>query len=329
MNKFAVIIPYFGKFKPSIKLFLESCNRNNDIDWLFFTDIDAPAEVILQSNIYWSKTTLEAVRELAVQKIGFDIKLDRAYKLCDLRPFYGLVFSDYIKDYEYWGYGDTDVICGRISKFLLRAKYNAFDKVNWMGHLSFLRNSDEINHVALTDIEGTVNAKDVLNNEKNVGFDEHDFNRKLLARGKKIYTGLWAADMDIFYWRMRCVDIKTFHKLLGIKEIDFAPKNYAKQIFALADGAIYRFYIEKGTVKKDEFAYIHFRKEAPIDFEDYSRGTFIISREGFYKATSEELEDLNRLTAAIEKYNNQETPFQEWKNYIIQYYRKNTGKRGW
>jgi hypothetical protein len=310
-------------------LFLESCNRNEDVDWIFFTDIDIPAGVEIQSNIRWQKTTLEDVRSLAVQKLGFDIKLERAYKLCDLRPFYGLVFSDYIKNYEYWGYGDTDVICGRIYKFLVQAQYRAFDKINWMGHMSFVRNTDEVNSIALMDTDDTVNGKDVLCNEKNVGFDEHDFNRKLLSNGKKIYTGLWAADMDIFYWRMRCVDIRTFHTLLGIKEIVDAPKNYAKQLFALVDGAIYRYYIDKGCIKKDEFAYIHFRKEVPMHFDDHSKKTFIISRDGFFETTRAELESIKDLTMAIEKYNNQESQFQEFINYIVHYYRKVTGKRGW
>lgn len=328
MNKFAVII-YFGKFKPSVKLFLESCSRNGDIDWFFFTDNLYPDGVVKKCNIHWLKTTLEDVRLLAIQKLGFEFKLDRAYKLCDLKPFYGLIFSDYIKNYEYWGYGDTDIICGRISKFLTIANYRVFDKINWMGHLSFIRNTDEINSLSLIDVEGTVNARDVLNNDRNVGFDEHDFNRKLLAKGKNIYTGLWAADVDIFYSRMRCVDMKMIHKLLGIKEIDFAPKNYKKQLFALVDGAIYRYYIDKGNIKKDEFAYIHFRKETPIMFEDLSKATFIISRDGFFEMTGKDLESLVRLSAAIDKYNNCETSFGEFKTYIVQYFRKITGKRGW
>ena len=37
-NKFAVVIVYFGQFKNSISLFLSSCIRNPDVDWLFFLE---------------------------------------------------------------------------------------------------------------------------------------------------------------------------------------------------------------------------------------------------------------------------------------------------
>ncbi len=329
MNKIVVIIPYFGEFKPSISLFLESCNRNKDIDWLIFTDCKIPKGITLNNNIVWNFTTLKEVRELAEEKLECKISLEKAYKLCDLKPMYGLVFEDYITHYEYWGFGDTDVIYGNLMAYLDKICYQNYDKINWMGHLCFLRNAPFINSIAMKEVPGTISPRTVLELSENQGYDERDFNKKCLSCDLRLYNNEWAADIDIFYWRMRCTDLKTFHHLLDTREIKYAPKNYPKQLFALVYGAVYRYYIDKETVKKDEFAYIHFRKEAPIHFDDFSNATFIVSRDGFYKIKKEQLESLNDLRATIEKYNNQETPFQEYKNYIIQYYRKITGKRGW
>lgn len=318
MNKFAVVIPYFGKFKPSIVLFLESCNRNPSIDWHIFTDCAVPEGISLGSNIKWREATLDTVSFLVKEKLGFQIKLTRAYKLCDIKPFYGIVFADYLDGYEYWGYGDTDVVYGDIVQYLKKIDYSSYDKINWMGHLCFIRNQKDCNAAALKSVSGTVEAEEVLLRDDNIGFDERDFNRKCLASGMKIHTGNWAADIDIHYWRMRCVDIKTFHILLNTKEINYAPRNYEKQIFVLLDGSIYRIYLKNRTVCFDEFAYIHFRKEVPILLDDTHVSSYLFSREGFIplnysKAQMNNYETVRNL---IDKYNNQENAWQELLTFL-------------
>ena len=329
MNKFAVIIPYFGQFKPSIVLFLESCKRNPNIDWLVFSDCDIPEKVRISKNILWHSMVLDEVRTLAENKLGCPVSLNRAYKLCDLKPMYGLIFEDYIRDYLFWGFGDTDVIYGDVFNYLNTICYDQYDKINWMGHLCFMRNTPEMNAIAMKEVPGTISPKQVLKEESNQGYDERDFNRKCLACHTTLYNDKWAADIDIFYWRMRCADLKTFHYLLDTKEIKYAPRNYKSQIFASVDGRIYRIYIKAGKVHKDEFAYIHFRREVPIEFDDISRSTFIISRNGFFPAERASLEQVHSAKEFIKKYNNQEGPIQECKSFLYQFYRKVSGKRGW
>lgn len=331
MKRFAIVIPYFGQFKPSIVLFLESCNRNKDIDWFIITDCQIPNEVILNSNINWIRMTLEEARCLAEIKLECKVELKRAYKLCDLKPFYGLIFEDYLVGYEYWGFGDTDVIYGRLSEFLFKINYSNYEKINWMGHLCFVRNTQKCNRAVFVDGKGTLKASEVLQNENNVGFDERDYNRKCLKNEMKIYNGKWSADIDIFYWRMRCVDVKTYHYLLDTFEIKDAPRNYSKQMFAVIKGRICRIYLKFGRVHVEEFAYIHFRKEVPIKFENYEAQTYLITREGFELILNLEnkLHDYQYVLKLIKKYNNQENFVQEVQCFISQFYRKITGKRGW
>lgn len=323
MNRFAVIIPYFGRFKPSMALFLNSCNRNPEIDWFVFTDCPIPDQVALGKNIRWIPATLKDIHRMAEEKLNMPVRLDRVYKLCDLKAFYGIVFEDYLSGYEYWGFGDVDVIYGQLFRYLERMNYAAYDKINWMGHLCFVRNTPSCTWAALMHLDGTIDAEDVLNREDNVGFDERDYNLKCLASGMKIHTGNWAADIDIHYWRMRCADLRTFHQLLGTKDIHEAPKNYARQIFALVDGGVYRLYIRKHTVYFDEFAYIHFRKEVPICFEQLDNKTFLFSREGFIPVEGgrKALEDTHTLLPLIKRYNNQENTLQELHCFLHYYLR--------
>lgn len=331
MNRLAIIIPYFGEFKPSISLFLASCNRNKDIDWFVFTDCHVPKGVTINSNIKWIPATLKDVRLLAEEKLGMCVELDRAYKLCDLKPFYGLIFENYLHDYEYWGYGDVDVVYGRLFHFLNQIGYTHYDKINWMGHLCFIRNNVRCNKAGLLHAKGTIEAEMVLRNSENVGFDERDFNIKCIKSGMKIYMGKWAADIDIFYWRMRCVDIWTLHLLLNTYAIKYAPRNYQKQIFAIVNGIAYRIYLKKGKVFFEEFAYIHFRKEYTIEFNELGIDSYIITREGFklIENGKELFSDYDKVLSIINKYNNQENWLQEKRCFLYHYYRKITGKRGW
>ena len=40
------------------------------------------------------------------------VTLDRPYKLCDFKPAYGFIFGEYLKEYDYWGHCDIDIVWG-------------------------------------------------------------------------------------------------------------------------------------------------------------------------------------------------------------------------
>lgn len=324
MNKFAVVIPYYGTFKPSITLFLESCIRNKNIDWFFFTDCSIPKSIQLTSNIKWYETDLQFIKDLFKNQLKREVVLERPYKLCDLKPFYGLIFQDYLLEYEYWGFGDTDVIYGNLYEYLIKINYKSYDKINWMGHLCFVRNTDVCNDSVFTQVDGTISAEDILLSEYNIGFDERDYNLKFLANGLKIYQGKWAADIDIYYWRMRCVDWKTLCLILSTKGIKWTPRNYSKQMFISSKGRIYRVYLKYRKVHFEEFAYIHYRKEVPIKLSNVKESSFIITREGFevLDYSQSELYDYNLALKLINKYNNQENYIQEMICFLYHYKNK-------
>jgi len=331
MENYAVIIPYFGKFKPSADLFFESCRRNPKIDWIIFSDNDFGLSHISESNIHYHHMKFSDFLRRTERKLNTTLSWDRPYKLCDLKPFYGAIFDDYLVDYSYWGYGDMDVIYGDVSGFLTKIHASDYDKINWMGHLTFIRNTERCVNAVFHNCAGTKDAFDVLATEKNCGFDERDYNKKLIDQGLRIYTGPWAADIDIFYWRMRCVDINTLHCLLDSKEITYAPKNSAKQLFAVIQGKVYRVFLKTGRVEREEFAYIHFRREVPIHLECLQDDTFIISRNGFEPVDGgpAAFSDYKTVKQLITKHNNQQNSLQECGNFLWQYYRKISGKRGW
>jgi hypothetical protein len=62
--------------------------------------------------------SLQEIQDLASQKLNLEAKIDVPYKLCDFKPAYGFIFSDFIEKYDFWGFGDIDVIYGNIRDFI-------------------------------------------------------------------------------------------------------------------------------------------------------------------------------------------------------------------
>lgn len=106
MKKIIVIFPYFGILPPQYKMWRASVLCNESIVFLFFTD----CEVEPEKNIIVHKMSFDNFRQMVQEKFDFPIVLDHPYKICDYRPAFAFIFSDYIKDYDFWGWGDLDVV---------------------------------------------------------------------------------------------------------------------------------------------------------------------------------------------------------------------------
>ena len=92
----ALILPYFGEFNNYFSLFLKSVEYNTDNE----NKYNYPP------NVKVIKTSLDKVKNIADQKLGFSVSLEKPYKLCDYKPAYGFLFEEFIQDYEYWGHCD-------------------------------------------------------------------------------------------------------------------------------------------------------------------------------------------------------------------------------
>ena len=259
--KFCIIIPYFGKFPDTFDTFINSCRFNPEFDWLFFTDCtytDLPA------NVKFVPCTLAELKKLIEEKLGFNVTLETSYKICDYRPAFGLIFQDYIKEYDFWGYGDIDLVYGNISTFITDELCKKYDKLLPCGHLSFVKNKEEINRTFLKEIKGTLSYKEVFSDNKPFIFDEYrGINEKLLHIKKKVYGKIVFADIDLTYKRFRMSDKNTisivFPKYYFKKKL---PTNHKYQLFYYKNGRTFVSYIEKNnTIKTKELLYIHYRRK--------------------------------------------------------------------
>ena len=144
------VVVYFGKWPIWFPAFLHSCKSNPTINWIFFTDYGSPAHH--SPNVVFYDKTLSQMRELINKKIGKEATLEDAYKVCDYKPAFGILFDDYLKDFDFWGHCDIDIIWGDIRKYTTQEildKYDIFSTRKGMisGHFSLFRNTLRINQL--------------------------------------------------------------------------------------------------------------------------------------------------------------------------------------
>ena len=146
MNKIALITCYMGTFPNYFQLFLDSAAKNLDIDFYIFNN--GSQSIRTSSNVKIIPMSLEELNHLASSKLDLQINItsNYGYKLCDLKPAYGVIFEDYLTHYDFWGNCDIDVIWGRITRFLTPETLANFDvftfeETHFAGHLTIFRNS--------------------------------------------------------------------------------------------------------------------------------------------------------------------------------------------
>ena len=149
-HKICIVIPYFGTWPEWINYFLLSCKYNPSVDWQFFTDCGVPE--VSSKNLTFHHTTLTEFNKLASNQLNLELSIKNPYKLCDLKPAYGLIFQDYLKNYDFWGYGDIDLIYGDIETFITSHLLDTYDIISnhkdfVAGHFCLLRNTPGINQL--------------------------------------------------------------------------------------------------------------------------------------------------------------------------------------
>ena len=266
MKKIVIIGVFFGKFPNSFKIWLKSCEYNSTIDFKIFTNQKMVSNL---KNLEYINMEFEDFNALIKEKIRKDFFCSYPYKCCDFKPTYGIVFEDYIKKYDFWGYCDFDMVFGDIRKFITDNIMNSYDKILSLGHLSLYKNTKK-NNERFKDKGSKIGNYDfIYTNDKNLAFDE-DLGIKEIY----LYNNYPIYDEIIF------ADISIIRKRFTLAR---KGKNYKQQIFYWENGHVYRAYSDSNRIKTDEFVYIHFkrRKYIPDLIKNPNCNSFYICDFGF------------------------------------------------
>ncbi len=175
-----IIMPYFGKFPAWSDVYFYSASMNPSYKFIFYTDCNYTNYVGI-SNVEFKMISFESYLELARKKTGEDIKAINSYKLCDLRPMFGVIHEEDIIDTRFFGWSDMDVIYGDINKFYTRQLLEKFDVFSThehrlSGHFALLKNNNKYKYL----YKNIYNLKPSLKNPHFVGLDEHGITNALL-----------------------------------------------------------------------------------------------------------------------------------------------------
>lgn len=173
MKSIILIIPYFGKWPLWFEAHLLSISKNPTIHWLIVTDCEIPKEY--PKNITFKSTKLQHLNTHVNAVVNANVTLTPR-KLCDIRPAYGAIFYEDIKDYDFWGFCDMDIIWGNIRKFITDEMLINYDiissrKNTLSGHFTILKNNSQI----ITLYKSIQNFKQKFEEAKLQRLDEEGF----------------------------------------------------------------------------------------------------------------------------------------------------------
>jgi hypothetical protein len=174
MQKIALINCYFGEFPWYFDFFIKSCVTNPTIDFIIFSDCSYKKE--LPQNVCLIPFTMSDFNSLASKKLNLTIAVKSPYKLCDFKPAYGVIFSNYLLDYDFWGMCDLDIVLGRIREFMTPELLNEYDVISTRhdyvtGWFMLFKNIPEINNL----FRKSADYEKVFTSNTHYCFDECNF----------------------------------------------------------------------------------------------------------------------------------------------------------
>ena len=275
--KVCIIGVYFGKLPTFFNLWLKSCERNPKFDFLIIGDNKLEN---LPDNVKCINMSLVEMKERADKVLGFETALTIPYKCCDFKVIYGLLFQEYLEQYDFWGHCDFDMIFGDLDKFITDEILEKYDKILSLGHLSLYRNTNECNEYYKKNGSKCGNYKEIFTNQQGYAFDEKGGIYQIYkVNNLPMYDKMIYADIAMIYKRFR----------LALKE-----KNYKYQVFYWENGKVYRTYYDK-EIKTEEFVYIHFKKRKFDTTLHSDVQAFFISTGGFVRKRLHDIPTLEQI----------------------------------
>lgn len=293
MTTIAIVIPWFGTWPKWINLFIHSCQHNSSVDYFFFSDQEIPEKAKGIENIHFKKQEYNDYCNMVSSKLNIEFHPSNAYKLCDLKPFYGFLHYDDLQNFDFWGFGDLDLIWGDLRHFytediLAKKDIISTHSDRLSGHLTLVRNTDNYRKLGFN----IPKWKDLLTAPENHAMDEIHLTKTIYPYAKL----LWKIHKHIFLrfhfqdeWLAYNRFCKRFNKLFLNKRVLFVERNTTPWL----DGDMPQkeWLYKEGRVidikNGEELIYLHFltmKKQWTGDYYHPGRESSIITFKGIYSA---------------------------------------------
>lgn len=243
MKSIVIIFPYFGTLPVQYKMWRASALRNPTVDFMFFTD----ANVEPAKNIIVYKMQFCDFQQLVQKAFDFPIVLDRPYKLCEYKQAYGFILHNYIAKYDFWGFGDLDLVYGDIRTFFTDEVLTYKFLLGW-GHLTLLHNDDDCTTYFMKQVKGYQNYKEAFTTSNITFFDEY---------GYKGCSEKWRDCRANDCWLEWPFD--NISKPKESFHFNSMTRGWKQVIFEHIDNKLYMLRFNNGKLEKKESLYAHFQ----------------------------------------------------------------------
>lgn len=226
-DRICIIIVYFGPWPSWFSAWLRTCRENPSYHWLIFTDNQQPAET--PDNVRIVQLMQRQLEERVSAMLQVPFVLSRGYKLVDLKPTYGELFALEIRDYDFWGYTDLDLVYGNLSGFFTAERLNSYDVLSpsdrlLVGHLTLIRNTPQLCRL----YRECPDYVEILLRDTHEGFDEKGFHQHVIRLAQQQHLRLFLKDMKqedillrlngrgrflIVWYRGRLYDVAGFRQI--------------------------------------------------------------------------------------------------------------------
>ena len=280
-EKIAQIIPYFGKWPEWIDLYFYSCGQNPMIDFIFYTDCIIPAPKY--NNLFFHKCSFDEYKSFVSRKLGIDYRNVSPYKLTDLKPFLGLVHEEELQKYDFWAFGDIDIVYGDLSRWINEITLTKYDIITThayriAGHFCLVRNNDYYRNLCLKIKDWLVG----LCEERHHAYDELDWS-ELVNTWEHNISRLYRYLLCHIGFSRDCV-YGTFNKILYghiyNQELHTTPYPQPVSGKEVVSPRTWIYDVKNNKVISDngrELPYLHFmafKQCQYVDTEDYWKGDF-------------------------------------------------------
>ena len=262
-----MIMFYFGAVSPYFDLWRRSAEMNTDFTFYLYTDMEL--DLTGSPNVVLKKTTWEDMKKRVHQKLGPHVVLNKPYKLCDYRTAYGLIFEEDIRDFDFWGIGDLDVIYGNLNHFISQEMLEQYDKLYYHGPFQLFRNSEKMRYL-------------FKQHYPNIQDCEYAFSTNYICHFDETGTTAWASEYDDsikMYFNPDFYD--PLFSSYRLKKWDPEKKwDPDKECYVVWSGRLLTQYWDRGNRSK-EVMYVHLMRRKMIDRITPGNRDFAIIRNQF------------------------------------------------
>jgi hypothetical protein len=248
MKSIAALTFCFRKLPNYFNLWIKSVENNPSIDFILVTTDQT--EFKLPKNLKVINQSFEDTLAKVQKCFDFQLNIKDPYKLNDLRPAFGYIFSEWFTGYDFWGSIDLDVVLGDLRAFLTEEVLEGNDKVLTRDHFYLYRNTEEVNKRFMLPVYGKEEFyRKVFTDSRVYCFGERKpWGMYTIYKnfGFPMYDQPIVADIEYKYFKFHVINDTVIH----VKRCMFAWEN----------SKLYRYCLVNNQIEKHEYMYMHLQK---------------------------------------------------------------------